>query len=375
MKRLLALSVSLAALVSPSLAAEASLRILATTDIHMHLVDYDFIRDEPDETIGLNRTAALIAEARAENPHSILVDNGDLLQGSPMGDVAARVRPLEEGELHPAYAAMNLMGYDASVAGNHEFNFGLEALERAQKGPNFPMLAGNVYRVNPDGSPGETLFPASILLTRQVTDSEGANREIKIGIIGVLTPQIMEWDKDKLTGKVTTGDGVEAVEREIPKLKAQGADVIVVLAHAGLSSQPRAGLDENFAAYLAKVPGVDAIVTGHSHRVFPGPDYETFPGADLAKGTIDGVPTVMAGAYGSHLGVIDLRLDVDGDEWTVIEGKAEARPVAPRAEDGPPRARLPADPRIAEALDGWVKATLDYIRQPIGEAKGASTPI
>lgn len=346
-------------------AAELKLRVLSTTDVHMNLVDYDFVRDEADETIGLNRTAALIAEARAENPNTILVDNGDLLQGSPMGDVAARVRPLKDGELHPAYVAMNLMGYDVSVAGNHEFNYGLELLERAEIGPNFPMLAGNVYRLKADGTAGETLFPASLILDKTFKDDSGAERQVKIGVIGVLTPQIMNWDKDKLTGKLTTGDAVEAVEREIPKLKEQGADIIVVLAHAGISAQPRQGMDENFAYYLAKVPGVDAVVTGHSHRVFPGKDYESLPGADLSRGTIDGKPYVMAGSFGSHLGVIDLTLEDSSGKWAVKDGHAEARPVAEKG-----KARLPADPKITEALKDWTEATLAYIRAPIGEAKG-----
>jgi 2',3'-cyclic-nucleotide 2'-phosphodiesterase / 3'-nucleotidase len=366
--RLMIAAVSLAALVAPALAGQVKVRLLATTDIHMNLVDYDFIRDEADETIGLNRTAALISEARLENPNTLLFDNGDLLQGAPMGDVAARVKTEWPGDLHPAYVAMNLMGYDASVAGNHEFNFGLEVLEKAAKGPNFPMLAGNVYWLK-DGKPGETILPASILVEKTFKDSDGKDVIVKVGVIGVLTPQIMEWDKDKLEGKVTTGDGVEAVEREIPKLKDQGADLIVVLAHAGLSAQPRQGMDENFAAYLTGVRGVDAVITGHSHRVFPGPDYATFPGADLERGTLNGTPVNMAGSFGSHLGVIDLTLEEKDGKWVVMDARSEARPVAPRGE-GEARARLPADARITEALKPWIDATLAYIRAPIGEATG-----
>ncbi len=347
-------------------AAELKLRILATTDVHMNLVDHDFVRDRADAAIGLNRTAALIAEARRENPNVVLVDNGDLLQGSPMGDVAARVRPLKEGEVHPAYVAMNLLGYDVSVAGNHEFNYGLALLERARRGAAFPMLAGNVYRANADGSRGETLLPASTLLTRSFVDETGAAREVRIGVIGVLTPQIVVWDKDKLDGRVVTGDGVEAVEREIPKLKDQGADVILVLAHSGISGQPRMGGDENFAYHLAQTRGVDAVVAGHSHRVFPGPDYKGLAGADLKRGAIDGKPFVMAGAFGSHLGVIDITLDDSGGGWTIVDSHAEARPVAEKG-----AARLPADPRVGEALKGWTQATLAHVRAPIGEATGA----
>ncbi len=351
-------------------AAELKLRILATTDIHMNLVDFDFVRDKPDETIGLNRTAALIEEARKENPNNILVDAGDLLQGSPMGDVVAREKPLKDGEVHPAYLAMNILKYDAAAIGNHEFNYGLDLLERAQMGRDFPILAANAYKLNADGSQGENLFPASVLLERKFKDESGAERDVKIGVIGVLPPQIMNWDKDKLDGKIMTSDAVEAVQREVPKLKNQGADVIVVIAHSGISNAPRAGGDENFSAYLATIDGVDAVITGHSHRVFPGKDYDNLANADLKKGTLDGKPFVMAGSFGSHLGVIDITIDDASGKWVVKDSHAEARPVAVKGEDGDMHARLPADARITEALKGWTDATLAYIRAPIGEAKG-----
>ncbi len=370
--RLTRLAVLTAALLMGTAAAEAAelkLRILATTDIHMNLVDYDFVRDKPDETIGLNRTAALIAEARGQNPNTILVDAGDLLQGSPMGDVVARVKPLKDGEIHPAYLAMNILKYDAAAIGNHEFNYGLDLLERAQIGRDFPILAANAYKLNADGTPGETLFPPSVLLERTFKDETGAERAVKIGVIGVLPPQIMNWDKDKLDGKITTGDAVEAVQREVPRLKEQGADVIVVLSHAGISAAPREGGDENFSAYLATIDGVDAVVTGHSHRVFPGKDYEGLAGADLKKGTFDGKPYVMAGSFGSHLGVIDITLDDASGKWKVTDGRAEARPVAEKDDKGDVKARLPADAAVTDALKDWTQTTLDYIRAPIGEAK------
>ena len=368
--RLAVLTTALLAGVATAGAAELKLRILATSDLHMNLVDFDFVRDRADDAIGLNRTAALIAEARAENPNAILVDAGDLLQGSPMGDVVARVRPLAAGEVHPAYLAMNLLKFDAAALGNHEFNYGLEFLDRSLEGVEFPVLAANVYRLNADGSAGELAYAPTALLERRFTDETGAERAVKIGVIGVLPPQIMRWDRDKLEGRITTGDAIEAVKRELPRLKEQGADVVVVLAHAGISGAPRAGGDENFAAYLAPIDGVDAVVTGHSHRVFPGKDYEGLSSANLKKGTVDGKPFVMPGSFGSHLGVIDITLDDSSGEWVVTDGRAEARPVASRGDDGETRARLPADPAVTEALQGWTDATLAYIRAPIGEAKG-----
>ena len=121
---------------------------------------------------------------------------------------------------------------------------------------------------------------------------------------------------------------------------------------------------------LKPLAGVDAVVTGHSHRVFPGKDYESLTGADLKRGTIEGKPYVMAGSFGSHLGVIDILLDDSSGRWSVKDSHAEARPVASKNDDGKMVARLPADPAVTELVKPWTEATLAYIRAPIGEAKG-----
>ena len=102
------------------------LRVLETTDIHTHIVDYDYFQDQSSATVGLVRTATLVREARAEVSNSVLVDNGDLLQGNPLGDFIARERGLNDEDVHPVYKAMNLLNYDVANIGNHEFNFGLD---------------------------------------------------------------------------------------------------------------------------------------------------------------------------------------------------------------------------------------------------------
>ena len=124
--------------------ATVQLRILETSDIHMHVVDYDYFQDQPSVTVGLARTAALLAAARAEATNSVLVDNGDLLQGNPLGDFMARHRGLQDGAVHPVYKAMNLLDYTVANIGNHEFNYGLEFLEKSIAGANFPYISANV---------------------------------------------------------------------------------------------------------------------------------------------------------------------------------------------------------------------------------------
>ena len=134
-----------ALLAAAAQAAEVKLRILETTDLHMNLLSYDYYQDQATEQYGLARTLSLIKAARAEAPNSLLFDNGDLLQGNPLGDWVARVKPLQEGQVHPAYKVMNTMAYDAANVGNHEFNYGLAFLRRSLAGANFPYVNANVY--------------------------------------------------------------------------------------------------------------------------------------------------------------------------------------------------------------------------------------
>ena len=138
---------------SPSQEATVQLRVLETSDIHMHVVDYDYLQDRPSLTVGLARTAALLAIARAEVSNSVLVDNGDLLQGNALGDFMARHRGLQDGDVHPVYKAMNLLDYTVGNIGNHEFNYGLDFLAQSIAGANFPYISANVFHDDGDDDP------------------------------------------------------------------------------------------------------------------------------------------------------------------------------------------------------------------------------
>lgn len=358
---------------SPALAAgeRLTLQVLATTDLHMYLKDYDYYADRPNADVGLVRTAPLVRQLRAQNPNTLLLDNGDLIQGTPMGDWVARERGIGKDRPHPATAALNLLGYDAAVLGNHEFNYGLDVLADTYAAAKFPVLAGNVFKVDGDQDPANdpTLYPAYAILERTLKDEKGAGHPVKVGVLGLLTPQIMTWDKEKLEGRVTTRDIVESAQRWVPEMKAKGAEVVVALCHGGLTAAPRQGGEENACSYLADVPGVDAIVSGHSHRVFPGPDYQGFPGADLAKGTIKGKPLVMAGNFGNHLGVLTLTLEKGAKGWAVVDGTGQAKPTRERA-DGRTTGTEP-DAELAAVLEQDHQGTLRYVRRPVGRTTGA----
>src|SRR5579863_5938124 len=102
------------------------LRLIGTSDLHANIFAYDYYRDRPDDTVGLAKTAALIRAARAEAENVLLFDNGDIIQGTPLGDYVALSKGLNAGDVHPMIAAMNVLGYSACTVGNHEFNYGLD---------------------------------------------------------------------------------------------------------------------------------------------------------------------------------------------------------------------------------------------------------
>ncbi|EOC1303005.1 bifunctional 2',3'-cyclic-nucleotide 2'-phosphodiesterase/3'-nucleotidase [Cronobacter dublinensis] len=351
----------IATLVAASVnAATVDLRILETTDLHSNMMDFDYYKDAPTEKFGLVRTASLINAARQEAVNSVLVDNGDLIQGSPLGDYMA-AKGLKDGDVHPVYKAMNTLDYAVGNLGNHEFNYGLDYLHKALAGANFPYVNANII----DAKTQKPLFTPFLIKETQVKDKDGKPHTLKIGYIGFVPPQIMTWDKANLSGKVTVNDITETARKYVPQMRAEGADLVVVVAHSGLSAEPYKALAENSVYYLSQVPGVDAILFGHAHAVFPGKDFATIKGADIAQGTLNGVPAVMPGMWGDHLGIVDLVLNNDDGKWKVTQSKAEARPIY----DAQAKKSLAAeDQNLVKVLKADHDATREFVGQPVGKS-------
>ncbi len=356
-------------------AADLKLRLLETTDLHMNLLAWDYYQDKPTDSYGLAKTITLIKAARAEVKNSLLFDNGDLLQGSPMGDWVARIRPLPVGAVHPAYKVLNAIGVDAANIGNHEFNYGLAFLRQAIAGANFPYVSANVHIDDGDGNPANDAhaFTPWVILERRVTDEAGAPHTLKVGVIGFVPPQILMWDKQQLEGRLTVRDIQETARRMVPQVRAAGADLVVLIPHSGFERGETPRFAENSVARLAEVPGVDAILFGHSHGEFPGPFFARHPKVDIARGTINGVPAVMPGRWGDHLGVIDLTLRRTGEgpaaRWQVADSRATLRPISDRATRQP---LVAADPMVATLVADEHAATLAYVRGAVGRT---TTPI
>ncbi len=347
---------------------QAHLRLMETTDLHVAIYPYDYYADAPTDTAGLARTAALIDAIRAEATNSMLLDNGDLIQGNPMGDYVAYERGFKDGELHPMIAAMNTLSYDVATLGNHEFNYGLDFLSRSLDGAGFPFVSANIVvgdTLGTDATKDKTLVKPYVILERQITDGAGKTYPIKVGFIGFAPPQIMVWDSANLSGKVTTRDIVKTAEAYVPQMQEEGCDLIVALAHTGISMDSSEGA-ENAALYLAAVPGIDVVFTGHQHLIFPG-NFPDMAGVDNSKGTLMDKPAVMAGFWGSHMGLIDLMLERgDNGKWSIVAHTSEARPIYETVD----RKKVPtvdSVPAVLASVEADHQATLDYIRRPVGE--------
>ncbi|WP_313113837.1 bifunctional 2',3'-cyclic-nucleotide 2'-phosphodiesterase/3'-nucleotidase [Pseudescherichia sp.] len=341
-------------------AATVDLRLLETTDLHSNMMDFDYYKDTPTEKFGLVRTATLINSARQEVANSVLVDNGDVIQGSPLGDYMA-AKGLTQNEVHPVYKAMNTLDYAVGNLGNHEFNYGLDYLHRALSGAKFPYVNANII----DTKTQKPLFTPYLIKETTVKDKEGKTQTLRIGYIGFVPPQIMTWDKANLSGKVTVNDITETARKYVPEMRSKGADVVVVIAHSGLSAEPYKALAENSVYYLSEVPGVDAILFGHAHAVFPGKDFADIKGADIANGTLNGVPAVMPGMWGDHLGVVDLVLNNDSGKWQVTHSRAEARPIYDAAAK---RSLAAEDSKLVSVLKDSHDATREFVSKPIGKS-------
>ncbi|MDU8913664.1 bifunctional 2',3'-cyclic-nucleotide 2'-phosphodiesterase/3'-nucleotidase [Aestuariicoccus sp. MJ-SS9] len=349
-------------------ANQAHLRLMETTDLHVHVFPYDYYADRAVDTVGLARTATLIEGVRAESTNALLLDNGDFLQGNPMGDYMAYEKGMKEGDMHPVIQAMNTLGFDASTLGNHEFNYGLSFLAKSLAGADFPVVSANVVK-EMGASPTEdtTLVPPYVILDRTLRDGAGTEHPIRIGLIGFVPPQIMGWDRKHLEGNVMTRDIVATAKAYVPQMREQGADIVVALSHSGIGAAAAEDGMENASIPLAMVEGIDAILTGHSHLVFPSSKYDDWAGVDVAAGTIGGKPGVMGGFWGSHMGLIDLLLERDGDGWRILSHTSEARPISKRNEDRSVTALVDSYQPVLDSVQDFHDATLAYVRTAVGK--------
>ncbi|HEB2436622.1 bifunctional 2',3'-cyclic-nucleotide 2'-phosphodiesterase/3'-nucleotidase [Bacillus thuringiensis] len=341
------------------------LRILETSDIHVNLMNYDYYQTKTDNKVGLVQTATLVNKAREEAKNSVLFDDGDALQGTPLGDyVANKIKdkdsknPVDPNYVHPLYRVMNLMKYDVISLGNHEFNYGLDYLKEVTSKTKIPVINSNVYKVDHDDKEenDENYFKPYHILEKEVVDEAGQKQIVKIGVMGFVPPQIMNWDKANLEGKVKAKDIVATAKIMVKKMQNEGADIIVALAHSGVdkSEYKEVNKMENASYHLAtQVPGVDAVLMGHSHTE--------------VKDVFNGVPVVMPGVFGSNLGIIDMQLKKVNGKWEVQkdQSKPQLRPIA----DSKGNPLVESDQKLVNEIKDEHEKTIEYVNTHVGETK------
>lgn len=342
------------------------LRVLATTDLHANILSYDYASNRPLHGTGLAQMASLIASARAGAPGALLLDNGDFLQGSALADLAAQDR---RRRIHPVIGAMNALAYDAATLGNHEFNYGLRVLDRALAQARFPVVSANILRRRGPGGPLEddTFAPPHAILDRVLADGMGRPQAIRIGILGLTPPEILRWDQAHLSGRLDARPMVEAARAWVPALRRAGADVVICLAHTGIAGQAGGTGRDGLGADLAELPGIDALVLGHSHLVFPHRGRHADARVDAAAGLVAGKPVVQPGHSGSHLGIMDLRLRRGaGGGWTVATSEVRAESVSEVAAGLSPAVIRRHAEGLRRAIGHDHRAALAWTRRTLG---------
>ncbi|PSL53719.1 2',3'-cyclic-nucleotide 2'-phosphodiesterase/3'-nucleotidase [Saccharothrix carnea] len=246
-----------------------TLTVLGTTDLHGNVFNWDYFADrEFDDAahndVGLAKLSTLVKAVRRERGahRTLLIDAGDTIQGTPLAYYYAKVEPIGRRRVHPMAAAMNELGYDAAALGNHEFNYGIPLLRAFEKQLDFPLLAANAI----DSATGEPAFRPYVVKTVWRTGAA----PLRVGILGLTNPGIAIWDKAHVDGKMTFPGVLEQAREWVPKVRAAGADLVVVAAHSGADLSSSLGdllpFPENCSALVAEeVPGIDAILVGHAH--------------------------------------------------------------------------------------------------------------
>lgn len=341
----------------PPQAQALSLSVLATTDVHGHALNWDYFTDGPypaGEELGLSRAKTVVDGIREEKGEDsvVLFDNGDSIQGNPLTSYFSTTEPVtESGREHPMAIANNLMGYDAQVTGNHEYNYGLDMLDTYVDQVDFPVLAANAL----DVSSGEPHNEPTALIERTI-DGE----TVTVGVIGLTNPGSRVWDKKHVDGKIEFEDIVSSAQQQVPALKEQGADVIVALAHTGKDPEGQewdpAALQENIATTVAtEVPEIDVVVAGHSHQDEP----------EQVVTQTDGTQALITQPHywGRSVSEVELSLVADGDGFAVDWTDAPPAVTPHYLQDD-----VAESQEMIDALSAYHDETVDYVNQTIAQA-------
>ncbi|PYS65309.1 MAG: bifunctional metallophosphatase/5'-nucleotidase [Acidobacteria bacterium] len=336
------LTITLAVLLSiagrASAPARAHIVILSTTDMHGRIFPIDYYTNKYDN-VGIAKVATLVKEARKNDPDLLLIDSGDTIQGTPLEYFHNKRNNTPPD---PMMLAMNALHYDAMTVGNHEYNFGLNVLEKARSEAKFPWLSANTYD---KGTPRTHYKP---YIVKEVSG-------VRMGVLGLTTPGIPNWENVPNYAGLEFHETVSEARKWVAVLRnSEKVDLVVIAMHMGIEEDLRTGQinpsqvpNENAAIAIARhVPGVDIILLGHTHR-------------EVSSLVVNGVLLTQANRWASHVARVDLYLEQVGGRWHVIANSARTIPVTEKTT---------LDPEIAKLGEPYDKETQDWLGRAIGES-------
>jgi 2',3'-cyclic-nucleotide 2'-phosphodiesterase/3'-nucleotidase len=335
---------------APQAAESVHITLMGTTDLHAHIEPVDYYANKP-LALGFAKIATLIRGIRKEQPNSLLLDAGDMIQGTPLGYYFATE---ERAKPNPMMLVMNALGYDAAAVGNHEFNFGLDYLWKTKREAHFPILAANIKQTYTSGV--EHFDPYII---KNVAG-------VRVALVGFVTQSIPHWEVSAHYKGYEFESIVTAARRVIPEVRKK-ADVVVVIAHSGMGPDPEEKTPslfieipgENQVLELAnQVPGIDVILFGHTH-------------SQVAERIVNGVLLTQPKNWGGSLARIDLDVARSADgHWQIASKHSTVIPVT---------ADTPVDSEVTQLAAPYEQATQAYLDTPVAtsakEMSGATARI
>ena len=335
MKKLLCSLFALSA-VSTAMAQEVNIKLLGTSDIHGRVVPWSYGADVEDKSGSYAQIATYVKDVRKNNKNVVLVDVGDAIQDNQV-DVFAKDKKYYKD--HPIPKVLNEMKYDVFVLGNHEFNFGMEALDEILKDIKAKKLTANFYYKKND----KRYIDATTII-----EKDG----VKLGIIGLSTPMSAKFEED--TGNLKDmkfTSPTEEARTQVEKLKAKGVDAIIVIAHMGIENENKIP-DTGMRDVINAVDGIDVVIAGHMHKDVP---------SETIKNTLITEPH----RYGTVVSEVDLTFDIN-DKKEVKLVKKESKTVPVKA--------LEADKKIAEIYKPYHEKLRELNNVVIGQTENEMVP-
>ena len=335
MKKLLCSLFALSA-VSTAMAQEVNIKLLGTSDIHGRVVPWSYGADVEDKSGSYAQIATYVKDVRKNNKNVVLVDVGDAIQDNQV-DVFAKDKKYYKD--HPIPKVLNEMKYDIFVLGNHEFNFGMKALDEILKDIKAKKLTANFYHKKND----KRYIDATTII-----EKDG----VKLGIIGLSTPMSAKFEED--TGNLKDmkfTSPTEEARTQVEKLKAKGVDAIIVIAHMGIENENKIP-DTGMRDVINAVDGIDVVIAGHMHKDVP---------SETIKNTLITEPH----RYGTVVSEVDLTFDInDKKEVKLVKKESKTVPVK----------ELEADKKIAEIYKPYHEKLRELNNVVIGQTANEMVP-